>query len=90
MDYKNDFPILKIKDIVYLDSGATTQKPIQVINAVDEFYKNRLNNKMYDIVKLQTKADGFGGVYYQLSSRVSYAFETNKMKEGDNNGVSDI
>ena len=40
MDYKNDFPILKIKDIVYLDSGATTQKPIQVINAVDEFYKN--------------------------------------------------
>ncbi len=52
----------------------------------DEFYKNRLNNKMYDIVKLQTKADGFGGVYYQLSSRVSYAFETNKMKEGDNNG----
>ena len=40
MDYKNDFPILKSKDIVYLDSGATTQKPIQVINAVDEFYKN--------------------------------------------------
>ena len=40
MDYKNDFPILKNKDIVYLDSGATTQKPIQVINAVDEFYKN--------------------------------------------------
>ena len=40
MDYKNYFPILKSKDIVYLDSGATTQKPIQVINAVDEFYKN--------------------------------------------------
>lgn len=54
----------------------------------DEFYKNRLNNKMYDSksVNLQTLSDGHGGVYYQLSSRVSYVFETNKMKEGDNNG----
>ena len=25
--------------IIYLDSGATTQKPLKVINAVDEFYK---------------------------------------------------
>lgn len=40
MNYKKDFPILDNKDIVYLDSGATTQKPIQVIEAVDEFYKN--------------------------------------------------
>ena len=38
MDYKNDFPILKSKDIVYLDSGATTQKPQKVIDAIDEFY----------------------------------------------------
>ena len=40
MDYKNDFPILKNKNISYLDSGATTQKPIQVIKAVEEFYEN--------------------------------------------------
>lgn len=40
MDYKKDFPIFENKNIVYLDSGATTQKPIQVINAMDEFYKN--------------------------------------------------
>ncbi len=33
-ELKNDFPLLKNKDIAYLDSGATTQKPIQVINAV--------------------------------------------------------
>jgi len=37
---KKDFPILEKKDIVYLDSGATTQKPIQVIKAIDEFYEN--------------------------------------------------
>lgn len=39
-NYKNDFPILKNSNITYLDSGATTQKPLQVINAIDNFYKN--------------------------------------------------
>ena len=36
---KEDFPILNKRDIVYLDSGATTQKPIQVINSIEEYYK---------------------------------------------------
>ena len=36
---KKDFPILQNRDIAYLDSGATTQKPIQVIEAVDKYYK---------------------------------------------------
>ena len=40
MYIKKDFPILENKEITYLDSGATTQKPIQVIEAVEEFYKN--------------------------------------------------
>ena len=40
MNYKEDFPLLNNRDIAYLDSGATTQKPIQVINKVEEFYKN--------------------------------------------------
>jgi len=40
-----DFPILsrQVKpgtELVYLDSTATTQKPIQVINAMDEYYRN--------------------------------------------------
>lgn len=35
---KNDFPILQ-NDIAYLDSGATTQKPRQVIEAIDNFYE---------------------------------------------------
>ena len=30
-DIRKDFPILENLDIAYLDSGATTQKPIQVI-----------------------------------------------------------
>ena len=36
---KKDFPILENNKISYLDSSATTQKPIQVINAVKEFYE---------------------------------------------------
>ena len=39
MNIKKDFPILEKRNITYLDSGATTQKPIQVINATEEFYK---------------------------------------------------
>ena len=39
MNYKDDFPILKNRDIAYLDSGATTQKPIQVIKTLEEFYE---------------------------------------------------
>ena len=37
---RKDFPIFENKNITYLDSGATTQKPNQVINEVENFYKN--------------------------------------------------
>ena len=36
---KKDFPLLENENIAYLDSGATTQKPIKVIKAVEEFYQ---------------------------------------------------
>ena len=43
-EIKKDFPILQNRDIAYLDSGATTQKPIQVIKTIEEFYeKNNAN-----------------------------------------------
>ena len=43
-DIKKDFPIFKNKDICYLDSGATTQKPQYVIDKIKEFYeKNNAN-----------------------------------------------
>ena len=37
---KQDFPIFYNRKISYLDSGATTQKPLQVINALNKFYEN--------------------------------------------------
>ena len=39
ININKDFPLLQNKKIAYLDSGATTQKPIQVIDAVEHFYK---------------------------------------------------
>lgn len=38
--FKKDFPLLENRKITYLDNGATTQKPIQVINALKDFYEN--------------------------------------------------
>lgn len=39
MNFKDEFPILKERKISYLDSGATTQKPQCVINAINSYYK---------------------------------------------------
>ena len=39
MEIRKDFPILN-KDIIYLDSCATTLKPIDVINEVKDYYEN--------------------------------------------------
>lgn len=44
MNLKKDFPILEKNEIAYLDNGATTQKPVQVINAVKEFYEEHNAN----------------------------------------------
>ena len=44
MDYKKDFPVLVERNIAYLDSGATTQKPQSVIDAVDKYYKKHNAN----------------------------------------------
>jgi cysteine desulfurase/selenocysteine lyase len=40
---RKDFPILQ-SGIVYLDSAATSQKPLQVIDAVSNFYKTKNAN----------------------------------------------
>ena len=43
-NFKKDFPIFENKDIAYLDSGATTQKPTSVLEAIEKFYKNENAN----------------------------------------------
>lgn len=41
---EEDFPILKNRDMAYLDSGATTQKPQKVLDAVESFYEHENAN----------------------------------------------
>ena len=53
---KKDFPILYNNSISYLDSGATTQKPIQVINTIDDFYKKYNANPHRGSYKLSVEA----------------------------------
>ena len=47
-DIKKDFPIFKRQingnKLTYLDSGATSQKPIQVIDEMSDVYKNNNAN----------------------------------------------
>lgn len=43
-NFKKDFPIFENKNIAYLDSGATTQKPTSVLEAIEKFYKNENAN----------------------------------------------
>ncbi len=65
-----DFPVLnqKIykKEYVYLDNGATTQKPNQVIDAISNFYKN-------------TNSNIHRGVHY-LSEKSTEAYEAVRKK----------
>ena len=40
-EIRSDFPLLENKNITYLDSGATTQKPRFVIEKIEEVYKKQ-------------------------------------------------
>jgi len=59
---KDDFPIFEMwkkkgKPLVYLDSAATTQKPRQVIQAIDEYYSMynaNVHRGTYDLSQIAT------------------------------------
>ena len=40
MDYRLDFPVLNDKDMVYLDSAASSLKPKCVVDAISDYYLN--------------------------------------------------
>lgn len=44
MNYKNLFPIFADENLHYLDTAATSQKPLSVIAKVDEYYKKHNGN----------------------------------------------
>lgn len=72
LNIRNQFPVLNQTSqprLAYLDSTATTQKPLMVIDAMDQFYREH-----YSSVKR--------GVY-RLSERTSGRFEATRKKLAD-------
>jgi cysteine desulfurase/selenocysteine lyase len=69
---RQDFPILhqKVngKSLVYLDSSASSQKPLSVIEAMDTYYR-------------EYNANVHRGIYY-ISEKASAAYETARKKVG--------
>lgn len=55
-DYKKDFPLLRSKDIVYLDNAATAQRPEQVLAAEQDFYRNYNANPLRGLYELGMEA----------------------------------
>ena len=60
VNFLDDFPVLKAdedgKRLIYLDSGATTQKPVQVLEAIENYYKTNNANPHRGAYKLSIDA----------------------------------
>lgn len=58
--YRNDFPILQEKvngrRLVYLDNAATTQKPLSVLKAVEDYYRTENANPYRGLYQLSIRA----------------------------------
>ena len=70
-EIKKDFPLLQNRNITYLDSGATTQKPRQVLDAVSKYYENY-------------NANAHRGAY-SLSIEATEEYEKARAKVDENN-----
>ena len=60
VDIRTQFPILSRKvngaDLVYLDNGATSQKPQRVIDAISDYYQNYNSNVHRGVHSLSQEA----------------------------------
>lgn len=77
---KKDFPIFnrKINDkiITYLDSASTTQKPIQVIEAMDKFYREYNANIHRGVYKISAEAtQAYEEAHKKVASLINASFE---------------
>ena len=55
-NYKADFPLLNSRDIAYLDSAATAQRPRCVIDAMKNYYENYNANPLRGFYDLAVEA----------------------------------
>ncbi len=78
MDIKKDFPILKNTNMVYLDSGATTQKPEKVLNAISEYYEKSNANPHRGAYDLSIEATR---LYGEAREKVAKFINSNDEKQ---------
>lgn len=58
-DIRKDFPVFSQeinKGLIYFDSAATSQRPVQVIQAIEEFYKKNNANPLRGLYDLSQRA----------------------------------
>ncbi len=77
---REDFPILRIEvnghPLIYFDNAATTQRPIQVINAIKEFYETLNANVHRGIHYLSREASElYEGAHETLAKFINADFE---------------
>ncbi len=68
LDIRKDFPIFDNENIAYLDSGATSQKPKCVIDAVDNYYNTSNANAHRGAYNLSVKSTQ---IYEDARARVA-------------------
>lgn len=68
-EFRKDFPILQDPEYIYFDNAATTQHPVQVLNAVNEFYKKENANPLRGL--------------YEWSIEATDAYEEARQKTAD-------
>ena len=74
---RKEFPILERKiygkPLVYMDNAATSQKPISVIKAIDDYYKKSNSNVHRGVHFLSNEAtDLFEGAREKIRNFVSH------------------
>ena len=77
-EIRKDFPIFDGDKIAYLDRGATTQRPKQVIEAVDNFYKTANANPHRGAYDLSIKATD---IYENARVKVSEFINSDKPEQ---------
>ncbi|HLS84561.1 MAG TPA: cysteine desulfurase [Arenimonas sp.] len=88
-----DFPVLTRqvhgKPLVYLDSANTSQKPQQVINAVDAFYREHNANVSRAVHALGTEAtEAYEGARRILAAHLNVAAEELLLTSGTTFGIN--
>ncbi len=69
MNVRSDFPVLDREGLVYLDSAATSQKPHQVIEAIDSYYRHSNANIHRGVYSLAREAtDLFEGARERVAA----------------------